>query len=59
MLKKINGIPLYEFVLIFVVYRSSPKLIIYKMDNLKENMRFDEEDEKMANEIFFEEEKKI
>lgn len=57
MKKTINGIPLYEFFLIYAIYRSSPKLIIYKLDNTKEGVSLEEEEEKIASSIFVEDEK--
>lgn len=41
MYKKINKIPLYEFILVFAVYKTSPKLLLYRANNLKDE--FDEE----------------
>lgn len=54
--KKINSIPLYEFILVWSVFLTSPKLIIYKLDNNKDSFRGDEEDEEFAKSIFVEDE---
>lgn len=36
MFKKFNGIPIYEFALVYVTYIAMPKLLIYRMDNTRE-----------------------
>jgi len=36
MYKKVNKIPVYEFVFVYAMYRSMPKLLIYRKENLKE-----------------------
>lgn len=43
MYKKVNEIPVYEFFLVYLIYRTMPKLLIYKPDNVKTD--FWEEDE--------------
>lgn len=46
--KKINTIPMYEFIFVFMIYKSSPKLLIYKKENVKEDFidEFYEEESK-------------
>lgn len=36
MFKKVNEIPVYEFALVYIVYRSMPKQYIYRADNIKD-----------------------
>lgn len=43
MYKKINDIPIYEFALVYIIFRSMPKLLIYRPDNVKGD--YDLEDE--------------
>lgn len=40
---KINAIPLYEFVLIYLVYKVTPKLLIYRADNVRDEFVNDAE----------------
>ena len=35
MFVKVNKVPLYEFLMIYVLYVGTPKLLIYRSDNLK------------------------
>jgi hypothetical protein len=37
MVKKVNGIPIYEFSLVYLTYRAMPKLYIYRGDNLNDD----------------------
>lgn len=36
MFKKINGIPMYEFVFVYAIYLSMPKVLIYRKYNVKD-----------------------
>lgn len=36
MYKKVNRIPMYEFIFVYGTYRSMPKLLIYRKENIKD-----------------------
>lgn len=38
MYKKINNIPLYEFLLIYVIYSATPKLLIFRADSHRDEL---------------------
>lgn len=42
MYKKYYTIPVYEFVLVYLVYVATPKLLIYRTDNIKDEYYEDE-----------------
>jgi len=36
MFKKVNNIPIYEFVLVYAVYRTMPKVLVYRKENIRD-----------------------
>lgn len=45
MFVKVNKVPLYEFLMIYLLYIGTPKLLIYRSDNLK---GFEEQEEQIG-----------
>jgi uncharacterized membrane protein len=43
MYKTVNGIPIYEFALVYAVYRAMPKRLVYRTNNLKDEFALLEE----------------
>jgi hypothetical protein len=43
MFKKVNDIPIYEFAFVYIIYKSMPKLLIYRPDNLKDDYWLEDE----------------
>lgn len=56
MFKKINSIPVYEFILVYFTFKSMPKVLIYRMDNMKTDY-YDEVEENII--VFDDEEQEI
>ena len=50
MYKKVNEIPVYEFFLVYLIYRTMPKLLIYKPNNVKDDFWEEEEIEMYTEE---------
>lgn len=50
---KVNRVPIYEFLMVYLVYSGTPKLLIYRSDNVK---TFEAEDDEL---VFIEHEKRV
>ena len=45
--KKVHDIPVYEFFMIYIMYRTLPKRLIYRADNFNDDFYEDEEEESL------------